>query len=126
MKARGMSKTPGCSSVELDGGIHEFIIGDKSHPDIEEIHAMVEEFEMKVAELGHVVDTSEVLLDIEEHEKKNALIFHSEKLALAFGLIKINHPAPIRIVKNLRVCSDCHSGMKLASKAFSREIILKE
>ncbi|XP_010909083.2 pentatricopeptide repeat-containing protein At5g66520 [Elaeis guineensis] len=74
MKARGISKTPGCSSVELDGVVHEFIVGDKSHPDIEEIHAMVEEIEMKVVEMGHVVDTSEVLLDIEEHEKMNALM----------------------------------------------------
>lgn len=94
--------------------------------EIDEIFEMVEEIEQRVGELGHVVDTSEVLLDIAEDEKKSSLWLRSEKLALAYGLIGTKHPATIRIVKNLRVCNDCHSVTKLASKAFGREIILRD
>lgn len=126
MKDRGIEKTPGCSSVEVNGALHEFIVGDKSHPQIDKVSSMLKEIEARVEEMGHVVDTSEVLLDIGEDEKKSALLLHSEKVALAFGLIGTEHPATIRIVKNLRVCNDCHSVMKLASIAFGREITLRD
>ncbi|KAJ6929908.1 hypothetical protein NC652_013695 [Populus alba x Populus x berolinensis] len=43
---------------------------------------------------------------------------HSEKLALAFGLI--------RIVKNLRICEDCHSVICGASQITGREIIVRD
>lgn len=38
MKQRGVEKTPGCSSIELNGIIYEFIVRDKSHPRAEEIY----------------------------------------------------------------------------------------
>ncbi|KAM0951448.1 putative tetratricopeptide-like helical domain superfamily, DYW domain-containing protein [Dioscorea sansibarensis] len=126
MKERGIRKTPGCSSVEVNGTIHEFTVGDQSHPGAVEINEMLEEIDCKVRELGHVVDTTKVLLDIEEGEKKNALMLHSEKLALAFALISTTAPSSIRIMKNIRICGDCHSVMKLASKAYGREIIVRD
>ncbi|KAI3907084.1 hypothetical protein MKW92_029506 [Papaver armeniacum] len=42
MKERGVEKTPGCSSIEVDGFIHEFVAGEKSHPQMEEIHKILE------------------------------------------------------------------------------------
>lgn len=126
MKERGIRKTPGCSSVEVNGTIHEFTVGDQSHACVAEINEMLEEIDCKVRDLGHVVDTTKVLLDIEEGEKKNALMLHSEKLALAFALIATAPPSSIRIMKNIRICSDCHSVMKLASKAYGREIIVRD
>ncbi|KAL4195441.1 hypothetical protein AMTRI_Chr05g64640 [Amborella trichopoda] len=56
---------------------------------------------------------------------RETLAYHSEKLALAYGLISIHH-GPIRIAKNLRICGDCHSVMKLASGIHSREIIVRD
>ncbi|KAJ0980259.1 hypothetical protein J5N97_008514 [Dioscorea zingiberensis] len=126
MKERGIRKTPGCSSVEVDGIVHEFTVGDKSHPRIVEIDEMLEEIDYKVRELGHSVDTTKVSLDIDEDDKKNSLMLHSEKVALAFALISTNAPDSIRIMKNIRICSDCHSVMKLASKAYGREIIVRD
>ncbi|KAK5819478.1 hypothetical protein PVK06_024481 [Gossypium arboreum] len=77
--------------------------------------------------IGHVPDTSQVLLYIEEEEEKEAeLENHSERLAIAFGLINTEAGCPIRIMKNLRVCSDCHSVTKLLSKIYSREIIVRD
>lgn len=45
---------------------------------------------------------------LEEHEKQNQLATHSEKLAIAFGILATAPGTPIRIFKNPRVCEDCH------------------
>ncbi|PKI61090.1 hypothetical protein CRG98_018535 [Punica granatum] len=76
---------------------------------------------------GYVPEVSEVLLDIDDEEdKKTALSRHSEKLAIAFGIMNTPPGATIRIVKNLRVCGDCHQATKFISKVYSREIIVRD
>ncbi|TYJ27567.1 hypothetical protein E1A91_A07G195800v1 [Gossypium mustelinum] len=127
MKKRGLRKDPGCSSIEHKGVVHNFIVGDKSHPQTKEIYSKLAEMREKLKLAGHVPDTSQVLLYIEEEEEKEAeLENHSERLAIAFGLINTEAGCPIRIMKNLRVCSDCHSVTKLLSKIYSREIIVRD
>ena len=37
MKIKGANTTPGCSSVKIDGATSELIIGEKTHPQMEEI-----------------------------------------------------------------------------------------
>jgi hypothetical protein len=51
---------------------------------------------------------------------------HSEKLALAFALARLSKGANIRIVKNLRICRDCHAVMKLTSKVYGVEILVRD
>ncbi|KAK8504182.1 hypothetical protein V6N13_062541 [Hibiscus sabdariffa] len=127
MKKRGLRKEPGCSSIEHKGVVHKFIVGDKSHPHRKEIYSKLSEMREKLKMAGHVPDTSQVLLNIEEEEVREAeLENHSERLAIAFGLINIAAGSPIRIMKNLRVCSDCHSVTKLLSKLYSCEIIVRD
>jgi hypothetical protein len=65
---------------------------------------------------GYVPDTKFVLHDMEEEEKMFHLCHHSEKLAIAFGLMSTAPGMPLRIIKNLRVCSDARFviGMILA------------
>ncbi|XP_077210027.1 tetratricopeptide repeat (TPR)-like superfamily protein [Tasmannia lanceolata] len=121
-----MKKEPGCSSIEVDSVVHEFLVGDRAHPQSSKIYKMLDEID-KLLELdGHVPDTSEVFYDIEEDWKEGALCYHSEKLAIAFGLISTSPGTTIRIVKNLRVCGNCHSATKLISKIFNREIIARD
>ncbi|KAG4139113.1 hypothetical protein ERO13_D07G171800v2, partial [Gossypium hirsutum] len=127
MKKRGLRKDSGCSSIEHKGVVHNFIVGDKSHPQTKEIYSKLAEMREKLKLAGHVPDTSQVLLYIEEEEEKEAeLENHSERLAIAFGLINTEAGCPIRIMKNLRVCSDCHSVTKLLSKIYRREIIVRD
>lgn len=127
MKTRGLRKDPGCSSIEHRGVLHEFIVGDKSHPQTIEIYSKLSEMREKLKLAGHVPDTSQVLLCIEEDEEKEAeLDNHSERLAIAFGLINVEAGCPVRIMKNLRVCNDCHSVTKLLSKLYNREIIVRD
>ncbi|CAN6843883.1 hypothetical protein Bca4012_049739 [Brassica carinata] len=61
---------------------------------------------------GYKPDTSSVQHDVEEAVKIKMLNYHSERLAIAFGLIFVPSGLPIRVGKNLRVCVDCHTAMK--------------
>lgn len=74
---------------------------------------------------GYVSETLHAVNDFGEY-KEQSLWYHSEKLALAFGLISVPVDAPIRIKKNLRTCGDCHTVMKFASEIFTREIIVRD
>ncbi|KAH1053757.1 hypothetical protein GLYMA_08G295900v4 [Glycine max] len=126
MKAKGVKKLPGCSVIEVDGEVHEFIVGDKSHPRYDEIEMKLEEISKCLRLSGYVANTNPVLFDIEEEEKEDALSKHSEKVAIAFGLISLKGVVPIRVVMNLRICWDCHNVAKMISKIFNREIIVRD
>lgn len=75
---------------------------------------------------GYVPDRTQVLLDIDEEDKEDALSQHSEKLAIAFGLLNTSSDTVIRVVKNLRVCKDCHDVSKFISKVYKREIVVRD
>ncbi|KAL5699244.1 hypothetical protein ACHQM5_030175 [Ranunculus cassubicifolius] len=126
MKSRGIEKTPGCSSIELNSTVHEFVVGDKTHPQTQEIYRKLDEISLRLESAGYVPDTSIVLFDLEEEEKVQNLSVHSEKLAVAFGLLNSSTAKPIRVVKNLRVCTDCHTAIKVISKVYDREIVLRD
>ncbi|KAF9593770.1 hypothetical protein IFM89_025395 [Coptis chinensis] len=124
---RGIKKPPGCSSIELDGVVHEFVVGDAAHSQKKDIYIMLDEMAKKLKVAGYKPKTQEVLLDIDEEEvKQSSLGHHSEKLAVAFGFISTSPRTTIRVLKNLRVCTDCHSVMKLLSKSYNRDIIIRD
>ncbi|CAM8906225.1 unnamed protein product [Rhodiola kirilowii] len=126
MKQHGIRKDPGSSSIEHNGRLNEFIVGDKAHPETNEIYVKLAEMRENLKCKGHTPDTSQVLLCIEgEKEKENELGTHSERLAIAYGLINVKS-GPIRVIKNLRVCNDCHAVIKLLSEIYDREIIVRD
>jgi len=122
----GVRKNPGRSLVELRNSVYEFVMGDRSHPESEQIFQMLADIADRLRREGYIPRTSNVLADIEEEEKETALNYHSERLAIAFALLKSLSGTPIRIVKNLRVCGDCHTAIKLISKIYDREIIVRD
>lgn len=126
MKKKAVKKVPGFSYTEVDGVIHRFINGDRSHQRCEEIYKKLDEINLRIRKFGHVPETNYVLHDIGTEEKDNALAYHSEKLAVAFGLISTNDGSPIYVHKNLRICGDCHESMKLISKIYNRQIIVRD
>ncbi|KAL3644244.1 hypothetical protein CASFOL_012176 [Castilleja foliolosa] len=126
MLKEGVKKVPGHSLVELANRTHEFVMGDKSHPQTKDIYAMLSEMTRLLRLEGYAPRTSNVLADIEEEEKEDALTYHSEKIAIAFALINTPRGTPIRIMKNLRVCGDCHIAIKLVSKIFERDIAVRD
>ncbi|KAK4388469.1 Pentatricopeptide repeat-containing protein, chloroplastic [Sesamum angolense] len=123
---KGMKKVPGSTSIEVDSIVHEFLVSDRTHPKSNEIYEMLEEVDRLLEMAGHVPDTSEVYYDVDEEWKEGVLCQHSEKLAIAFGLISTKPGTTLRIVKNLRVCGNCHSATKIISKIFKREIIARD
>lgn len=87
---------------------------------------MIEEMLERLKLEGYAPNTSHVLFDIDEEEKETALSYHSEKLAIAFGLLNTTPGTTIRIMKNLRVCEDCHLATKLISRVYKREIVVRD
>ncbi|XWS24555.1 hypothetical protein CRYUN_Cryun28dG0112800 [Craigia yunnanensis] len=70
--------------------------------------------------------TEFVLHDVDEEVKKNMINEHSEKLAMAFGLLVTDAALPLIITKNLRICGDCHSTAKVVSLIEKRTIIIRD
>ncbi|KAL3642009.1 hypothetical protein CASFOL_012824 [Castilleja foliolosa] len=126
MKRKGISKERGCSMIEMGGEIHEFLSADKSHKRTDEIYAKLDEVVDELEKAGYSPNTSVVLVDLDEEGKREAVLRHSEKLALCFRLISDEKQSCVRIIKNLRICEDCHDFMKLASKVFDREIVIRD
>eukprot|EP01018_Ginkgo_biloba_P001597 Gb_35884 [translate_table: standard] len=126
MKDKRVKKNPGCSWIEVDKHVYTFLVGDKSHPQMHKVYAKLETLSGQMKAAGYVPDTRFVLSDVEEEQKDYILCHHSEKLAIAFGLINTSPGTAIRIIKNLRVCGDCHSAIKFISKIDKREIVVRD
>lgn len=125
-KNQGFKKSPGCSWIEVNGVIHGFVGGDQSHPRSTQIHEKLDELLMDMKRLGYHAESGFVLQDVEEEEKERILLYHSEKLAIAFGILSLSPRKPILITKNLRVCGDCHAAIKLISLITKRHITVRD
>ncbi|KAL8243041.1 hypothetical protein R6Q59_013343 [Mikania micrantha] len=80
----------------------------------------------QMRDYGYVPDTRYVLHDIDQEAKEQALMYHSERLAIAYGLISTPARMTLRIIKNLRICGDCHNAIKIMSKIVGRELIVRD
>lgn len=126
MKKMGVRKEPGCSWIEFGDKVHKFLAGDALHPQSEQLHGFIEDLSERMKKQGYIPDTSCVLHNLDEEEKESLLCGHSEKLAIAFGILNTPPGRTIRVAKNLRVCNDCHTATKFISKIEKREIILRD
>ncbi|XP_034699437.1 pentatricopeptide repeat-containing protein At5g66520-like [Vitis riparia] len=126
MRRRKVNRVPGCSLIEVAGFVHEFFSGDRSHEKTEEIYLMWEEIVKEIKKFGYREETRAVVFDVEEEEKEAVIGHHSEKLAVAFGFLYTKSGSTLRIVKNIRICSDCHYAIKLVSKVFKRKIAIRD
>ncbi|KAI6695272.1 hypothetical protein NL676_022982 [Syzygium grande] len=126
MEDRGVVKKPGLSWTQIGRKQHVFLVGDTSHPKSNEIHIFLTEISKRMKEEGYVPDTNFVLHDVEEEQKVQNLAFHSEKLAVAYGILSTLPGTPIKVYKNLRTCVDCHTAIKFISKIMRRKIIVRD
>ncbi|KAF8412008.1 hypothetical protein HHK36_004567 [Tetracentron sinense] len=130
MKGSKVRKEPGLSWIEIRNQVHEFAAGGRRHPQREAIYAKLEGLVRQLKGMGYVPETSSALHDMEEEQKEEQLFYHSEKLALAFAVMNLGSlccgGGVIRIMKNIRICADCHEFMKLASDLVQREIIVRD
>lgn len=128
MKNCRVKKEGGRSWIEVRGKVHVFLAGDRMHERTEEIYEKLRELLQEIEKLGYVPVWKEMLHEVGEGEKREALWYHSEKLAAAFGVVSGAAPPgkALRIVKNLRICSDCHEAFKYFSRVLDREIVVRD
>ncbi|KAL5059935.1 hypothetical protein RYX36_031539 [Vicia faba] len=125
LKRKGLRILPACSWVEVNKQPYAFLFGDKSHPQIKEIYKKVDSMMVEISRHGYVMEKETLLPDVDEEEQR-VIKYHSEKLAIAFGIIKTPDWSPLRIIQSHRVCGDCHNAIKLITKVTGREIVLRD
>ncbi|KAF3791356.1 Pentatricopeptide repeat-containing protein [Nymphaea thermarum] len=126
MKKKGMKKTPGFSITLVNGKLHGFTAEDRTHPLHREMMTLLEALDYQIRKAGYVPDTQSVLHDLAEELKEEMLCGHSERLAIAFGLLNTSAGSRITVTKNLRICGDCHTAIKFICKIVHREIVVRD
>ncbi|KAF4368568.1 hypothetical protein F8388_018692 [Cannabis sativa] len=110
MREKGVKKEPGRSWIEINNSFHAFFVGDRLHPLADKIYDFLAHLNTRAAEFGYVQDCYYLLNEVEQEQRDPTTYIHSEKLAISFGLLSsTNSRRPIHVIKNLRVCNDCHN-----------------
>ncbi|XP_057829850.2 putative pentatricopeptide repeat-containing protein At3g23330 [Cryptomeria japonica] len=126
IKDRAVKIRSECSWIKVNKSVHAFLVGDNSHPELEKISAKFDDLAMQMEEEGFVPEIhlkfSQNNFDGEDY------IFcgHTEKLAVVFGLLNTPSQTPIRVIKNLRMCVDCHTTAKIISRITEKEIHVRD
>ncbi|GJY61361.1 pentatricopeptide repeat-containing protein [Tanacetum coccineum] len=127
MNSKNIKKFAAFSWVEIDGKVYKFVSEDRTHPESEAIYRGLNRLIRKLLKEGFTPNKNLVLHDVGDDEKFQSICYHSEKLALVYGLMrKPDGQQPIRIIKFIRVCADCHLFMKFVSRTIGRTIILRD
>ncbi|XP_054821011.1 pentatricopeptide repeat-containing protein At5g50390, chloroplastic-like [Prosopis cineraria] len=125
LKRKGLRMLPACTWIEVKKQPFAFLSGDKSHPKAKEIYRKVDDLMLKISRHGYIVENRTLLPDVDEDEQR-VLKYHSEKLAIAFGLISTREWTPLQITQSHRICSDCHIAIKYIAMVTGREIVLRD
>ncbi|KAF1863663.1 hypothetical protein Lal_00030735 [Lupinus albus] len=126
MTALGIKSPHVWSWIQVNQSVHVFSTEGKSHPEEGEIYFELFQLISEIRKLGYIPDINFVYQNIDDKEKEKVLLSHTEKLAMAYGLMKTKSGSPIRVVKNTRICHDCHTAAKYISLARNREIFLRD
>ncbi|XP_027334480.1 pentatricopeptide repeat-containing protein At4g01030, mitochondrial [Abrus precatorius] len=126
MTALGVKIPNVWSWTQVNQTIHVFSTEGKSHPEEGEVYFELYQLVSEIRKLGYVPDISCVYQNIDNSEKEKVVLSHTEKLAMTYGLMKTKGGSPIRVVKNTRICQDCHTAAKYISLARNCEIFLRD
>ncbi|GMJ05865.1 EMBRYO DEFECTIVE 3141 [Hibiscus trionum] len=125
LRRKGLRMLPVCSWIEVNKRSHVFLSGDKSHVQTDEIYRKVDSLVHQISKRGYVPEEKTLLPDVDEQEQR-VLLYHSEKLAVAFGLLNTMNKSPLQIVQSHRICNDCHNAIKLIALVTRREIVVRD
>ncbi|KAF8712836.1 hypothetical protein HU200_028609 [Digitaria exilis] len=126
LKRKGLCISNACSWVTVKKKDHRFFFKDSTHPQCAEIHRTLDTLMKEIKEAGYVAEETELLPDIHPDELNIPRAYHSERLAIAFGLIRTSPCTPLRITQNHRLCNDCHKIIKFLTKVTKREIVVRD
>lgn len=122
----GMKSPPVWTWTQVNQSIHVFSTDGRSHPEEGEIYFELYQLISEIQNLGYVADLNCVCQNIDDNEKEKILLSHTEKLAMVYGVMKMKGGSPIRVVKNTRICCDCHTVAKYISLARNCEILFRD
>ncbi|KAK7343711.1 hypothetical protein VNO77_12683 [Canavalia gladiata] len=112
MKERGLRRSPGQCWMELKSKIYLFSAGEKIDDDA--VNKKLEFLLTEMKNRGY------------PYQENDDRLYHSEQLALAFGVLNVPTMAPIRINKNSLICTHCHSFIMFVTQVLDREIIVRD
>ncbi|KAJ8752550.1 hypothetical protein K2173_005439 [Erythroxylum novogranatense] len=125
LKRKGLRMLPARSWIEVLKQPHCFHSGDRCHPQRKEIYQKLDNLMLQISKHGYASKEKTLLPDVDEQEE-HILKYHSEKLAVAFGLINTPYWKPLQIVQGHRICDDCHNAIKLISMVTGRKIVIRD
>jgi len=127
MQEEGVEKIRGSSNIEVNGRVNSFLVADKRHPHSKAIHIYLDALWAEMKAAGYIPLTDGILHDfITEEEKEHHLSHHSEKLAIAFGLMNTPEGTPLIITKNMRMRPDCHAASRFIARLKNRRISVRD
>ncbi|EPS65002.1 hypothetical protein M569_09774, partial [Genlisea aurea] len=112
LRDRGQKKETGLSWVEEGNVIHAFSSGDRKHEISDQIYGKLEELQREMERNGYTAAGS--------------AMHHSERLAIGFALLRFPAERAIVVMKNLRICGDCHMAVKFMSLCTKRVITVRD
>ncbi|XP_059657388.1 pentatricopeptide repeat-containing protein At5g50390, chloroplastic [Cornus florida] len=125
LKKRGLRMQPACTWIEIKKQPHTFFSGDKSHVQTKEIYEKLDKLMLEITKHGYAPEGKTLLPDVDEKEERLSS-YHSEKLAIAFGLINTSSSTPLQLVQSHRICGDCHNAVKLIAMVTGRVIVVRD
>ncbi|KAL2546192.1 Pentatricopeptide repeat-containing protein [Forsythia ovata] len=127
MTDKGVTKDPSCSTIEINGVVHELFAGDTSHPQTKEIFQQLDDVEERLKFVGHVLDSSQApMVDDLDDEKGHSLRLHNERLAIAFGLLNSKQGFLFVYLKIYGSATSATMLLKFISRVFNVDIIVRD
>ncbi|KAK9271265.1 hypothetical protein L1049_026855 [Liquidambar formosana] len=103
MRDEKLGKLKDRSWISIKDKVHLFKPDGRLHPDSAEMQKLLGELLDKAKSLGYESQGSLEVTDEEVEEKTfTSTVYHSEKLAVVFGLLNMPNAAPIRLLKSIR------------------------
>ncbi|KAL2496624.1 Pentatricopeptide repeat-containing protein [Forsythia ovata] len=125
LKRKGLRMLSACTWIEIKKQPHVFFSGDKSHHLTKDIYDNLDNLMLEISRNGYVPEGKTLLPDVDELDER-LQTYHSEKLAVSFGLISTSDSTPLQLVQSHRICNDCHNAIKLIAMVTKREIVVRD
>nr|CAB3449086.1 unnamed protein product [Digitaria exilis] len=128
MKHEGLGILRDRSWITIKDKVYFFRANDKTHERSDDLYQLLENLLEKAKTIGYEPYQNAELSDTEDDDKPavGSVKHHSERLAVALGLLQTPPGATIRVTKNITMCRDCHSSIKFLSLLANREIVVRD
>ncbi|RZC64287.1 hypothetical protein C5167_007982 [Papaver somniferum] len=128
MKDKKIGSLQDWSSISIKDKVYSFKPDDKSNNQSVEMYRLLDDLVERAKSLGYVSERSLDAVDEDGNDEGilSSTIHHSEKLAVAFGLLSTCQGSSIRVIKSISMYRDSHSLIKHISAMTGREIILRD